>query len=54
MVTIKRILFPIDFSECSYDVAPYVLSMTEKFEATVYLLYVARPPVYNCVGHLSA
>jgi nucleotide-binding universal stress UspA family protein len=42
MVTIKRILFPIDFSECSYDVAPYVLSMTEKFEATVYLLYVAR------------
>jgi nucleotide-binding universal stress UspA family protein len=42
MVTIKRILFPIDFSECSYDVVPYVLSMTEKFEATVYLLYVAR------------
>ena len=42
MVTIKRILFPIDFSECSYDVAPYVLSMIEKFEATVYLLYVAR------------
>jgi len=42
MVTIKRILFPIDFSECSYDVAPYVLSISEKFEATVYLLYVAR------------
>jgi nucleotide-binding universal stress UspA family protein len=42
MVTIKRILFPIDFSECSYDVVPYVLSMTLKFEATVYLLYVAR------------
>ena len=42
MVTIKRILYPIDFSQCSYDVLPYVLSMAEKFEATVYLLYVAR------------
>ena len=42
MVTIKRILYPIDFSECSYDIMPYVLSMAEKFEATVYLLYVAR------------
>ena len=42
MVTIERILYPIDFSECSYDVVPYVLSMAEKFGATVYLLYVAR------------
>lgn len=42
MVTIKRILYPIDFSECSYDVLPYVLSLAEKYEATVYLLYVAR------------
>jgi nucleotide-binding universal stress UspA family protein len=42
MITIKRILYPIDFSECSYEVVPYVLSMAEKFEAKVYLLYVAR------------
>jgi hypothetical protein len=30
MATIKRILFPIDFSECSYEVVPYVLMMSEK------------------------
>jgi nucleotide-binding universal stress UspA family protein len=42
MVTIKRLLYPIDFSECSYEVLPYVLSMAEKFGAKVYLLYVAR------------
>jgi nucleotide-binding universal stress UspA family protein len=42
MVTIKRILYPIDFSECSYDVLPYVLSIAEKFGATIHLLYVAR------------
>jgi len=42
MVTIKRILYPIDFSECSYDVLPYVLSIAEKYGATIYLLYVAR------------
>jgi nucleotide-binding universal stress UspA family protein len=42
MVTIKRILYPIDFSECSYEVLPYVLSLAEKYGATIYLLYVAR------------
>jgi nucleotide-binding universal stress UspA family protein len=42
MVTIKRILYPIDFSECSYEVLPYVLSFAEQYGATVHLLYVAR------------
>jgi nucleotide-binding universal stress UspA family protein len=42
MVTIKRMLYPIDFSECSYEVLPYVLSIAEKYGATIYLLYVAR------------
>ena len=42
MVEIKRILYPIDFSECSYRVLPYVLTMAEKCGAEVYLLYVAR------------
>jgi len=42
MVTIERILYPIDFSECSYDVLPYVLSIAEKYGATIHLLYVAR------------
>jgi nucleotide-binding universal stress UspA family protein len=42
MVTIKHILYPIDFSECSYEVLPYVLSLAEKYGATIYLLYVAH------------
>jgi nucleotide-binding universal stress UspA family protein len=48
MVTIKRILYPIDFSECSYEVLPYALSLAEKYDATIYLLYVARD-----LGHFA-
>ena len=40
MVEIKRILYPIDFSECSYQVLPYVLYVAEKYDAEIYLLYV--------------
>ncbi len=40
MVKIKRILYPIDFSECSYQVLPYVLYVAEKYDAEIYLLYV--------------
>ncbi len=40
MVEIKRILYPIDFSECSYQVLPYVLNVAEKYEAAIYLLHV--------------
>jgi nucleotide-binding universal stress UspA family protein len=42
MVEIKRILYPSDFSGCSFQVLPYVLSMAEKYNAEIYLLYVAR------------
>lgn len=40
MVKIKRILYSIDFSECSYQVLPYVLYVAEKYDAEIYLLYV--------------
>jgi len=40
MVEIKRILYPIDFSECSYQLLPYVLYVAEKYDAEIYLLYV--------------
>ena len=42
MVEIKRILYPCDFTGCSFQVLPYVRSMAEKFGAEIYLLYVAR------------
>ncbi len=40
MVEIKRILFPIDFSENVSKILPYVLSVSEKYDAMIYLLHV--------------
>jgi nucleotide-binding universal stress UspA family protein len=42
MVEIRRILYPSDFSGCSFQVLPYVLSLAQKYNAEIYLLYVAR------------
>ena len=42
MKTIKKILFPVDFSDVSPKIAPWVLMMAEKFEAEIHLLFVAR------------
>jgi nucleotide-binding universal stress UspA family protein len=38
----KQILFPVDLSEVSPKIVPYVREMAEKFEAEVHLLFVAR------------
>ena len=40
MSEIKRILFPVDFTENSSKVSPYVLSVSEKYDAEIYLLHV--------------
>lgn len=42
MLAFKKILFPIDFSECSEKVFPEALNMAETFGAKLYLLFVAR------------
>jgi nucleotide-binding universal stress UspA family protein len=42
MVEIKKILFPCDFTENSTKVVPYVLSISEKYNSTIYLLHVAQ------------
>ena len=39
---IKKILWPTDFSENSNAALPYVLSLTQKYGAEIYLLYVAE------------
>ncbi|MFP3869841.1 MAG: universal stress protein [Syntrophobacteria bacterium] len=52
MVKIKRILFPLDFSECSYQVLPYALSLAEKYNAEIYLIYVARDLRYFSGFHV--
>jgi nucleotide-binding universal stress UspA family protein len=42
MVGFKKILFPVDLSEVSPKVVPYVRAMAEKFEAEIHVLFVAR------------
>jgi len=42
MVEIKKILFPIDFTENSSKILPYALSMSEKYESMIYLLHVVE------------
>jgi nucleotide-binding universal stress UspA family protein len=42
MKEIKKILFPVDFSEVSKKIVPYVETMAEKFNAEIHVLFVAR------------
>ena len=42
MKTFDKILFPVDLSESSDTIVPYVQLMGEKFQSRIYLLYVAR------------
>ena len=42
MLEIKRILFPIDFTENSSKILPYVLSVAGKYDAMIYLLHVVE------------
>ena len=38
----NKILFPVDLSETSPKIVPFVTSMAEKFDSTVHILFVAR------------
>ena len=42
MQAFKQILFPVDLSEVSPKIAPYVIEMAVKFDAEIHLLFVAR------------
>ncbi len=42
MKTIERILFPVDLTESSERLVPNVLTMAEKFNATVHVVFVVR------------
>ena len=47
MFQLKRILFPVDFSERSRGAAVYVEALAGRFEAELILLHVVEPPTYN-------
>jgi nucleotide-binding universal stress UspA family protein len=42
MIEIKKILFPLDLTENSSKILPYVLSICEKYNSKVYLLHVVQ------------
>jgi nucleotide-binding universal stress UspA family protein len=52
MKTFKNILFPIDFSESSNKIIPYVITMAQAFQARVHLLYVVRDFKYLTSFHV--
>jgi nucleotide-binding universal stress UspA family protein len=43
-MTIRRILFPVDFSDRAKAVAPFVLSLAQRHKAAVVLMNVIQPP----------
>lgn len=45
MVTLKKILLPVDFSERSLAATKYALNFAEKFGASIDLLHVIEDPV---------
>ena len=38
----KRILFPVDFSEVSPMIVPWVITMVDKFKSELHLIFVVR------------
>ena len=47
MKKFKKILFPIDFSEVSSEIVPYVISLANKLKAEVHIIFVVRR-LENC------
>ncbi len=46
MTGIRRILVPVDFSECSHRALDYAVFVAERFDATVEVLHVWEAPQY--------
>ncbi len=44
---LKRILVPIDFSDCSKKALQYALPLAKEHQAALTLLYVVPPPAYG-------
>jgi nucleotide-binding universal stress UspA family protein len=47
MFHLKRILFPVDFSDRSLRAASYAEAFAGRFDAELVLLHVIEPPTYN-------
>jgi len=47
MITLKKILCPVDHSECSYLALKYAISLALKDEAQLYLMHVIDTRLYD-------
>jgi nucleotide-binding universal stress UspA family protein len=45
MITLKTILVPSDFSECSEEALRYGLELARRFNASLHLLHVVQDPI---------
>lgn len=50
MIEFKKILAPLDFSECSHEALGYAISIAGKYGAELYLLHVLELPHYASAG----
>ena len=54
MINIDKILFPCDLTESASKILPYVLSIHEKYSATIYLLFVVEElPLFHPIPYVS-
>jgi len=49
----RKVLFPVDFSECSERVFPEALEMAKRFDARLHMLFVARDISYLTTVNVS-
>jgi nucleotide-binding universal stress UspA family protein len=47
MFQIKRILFPVDFSDKARKAAVYAGAMAARFDAELIMIHIVEPPQYN-------
>ncbi len=52
MKKFAKILFAIDFSRCCREIVPYAIDFAKRFDARIYLLYVARDMSYLTVVNM--
>jgi len=53
MKELKKILFPVDFSDVSPKIVPYVFTMGEKFGSEIHLVFVVRGLDYYSTLYVS-
>ena len=54
MINIDKILFPCDLTENASKILPYVLSIHERYSATIYLLFVVEElPLFHPIPYVS-